>query len=115
MSLLHSEKKIFWVIFFAILFLNGCVYVRIEKVSETEFAGKGRKDDILLVEGELHKGYDPVAFVTVVGSIVTKNKAIDKRLKKEARKIGGDAVIFVTRTKESGHYPIITGLIVVFK
>ncbi|MGR3318900.1 MAG: hypothetical protein ACUZ8O_10530 [Candidatus Anammoxibacter sp.] len=103
-------------LFLAIVFLvNGCAYTKIEKIVNEDFAPKDESAEILLVEGDINRKYKSVAFLNIIGSIVTKRKHIDKRMQKEARKVGGDAVIFVTYSNETGHYPMVTGVIVVYE
>lgn len=109
----HAKNiSLFFLIFFIICVANSCAYTKIESLVDTDFAPKDKSAEILLVEGDIGRKYESIAFLTVVGSLVTKKEQMDKKMKKEARKIGGDAVLFVTYSKQSGHYPMVTGVII---
>lgn len=97
------------------LLISGCVYTHVERIVDVELPKKRDISNILLVEGDLNRKYNSIAFIKIIGSLVTKRAQIDERLKKEAAKAGGDAVIFVTYSKEAGHYPMVTGVIVVYE
>lgn len=108
----HKGIRSFFVVVFII---SGCAYTKIEKIVNTDYAQKDNNAEILLVEGGINRKYKPIAFLNITGSLATKRKQIENRMKKEARNIGGDAVLFVTYSKESGHYPMVTGVIVVYE
>ncbi len=99
----------------AIFLMIGCSYVKLEKIVETEFPPKEKNFEILVVEGDIERKNESIAFLTVVGNIMTKKHNIEKTMQKAARKLGGDAVVFVTYSFVSGRYPMATGVIVVFK
>lgn len=102
-------------LFMAVLLIVGCSYVKLEKIVDTEFPPKEKNSEILVVEGDLDRKNQSIAFLTVVGNIMTKKRNIEKSMQKAARKIGGDAVLFVTYSFVSGRYPMATGVVVVFE
>ena len=104
-----------WLLLTIVFLISGCAYTKIDKIGNEDFIPKDKSAEILLVEGDINRKYKSVAFLNIIGSIVTKKKHIDNRMKKEARKIGGDAVLFVTYSKEPGLYPMVTGVIVVYE
>ena len=110
--MMPKKNLFFFIIFFLICVANSCAYTKIEPLVDTNFAPKDKSSEILLVQGDIDRKYESIAFLTVVGSLVTKKEQIDEKIKKEAREIGGDAVLFVTYSKESGHYPMVTGVII---
>ncbi|MGR3218695.1 MAG: hypothetical protein ACUZ8H_02610 [Candidatus Anammoxibacter sp.] len=104
-----------WLSLVIIFIISGCAYTKIDKIGNEDFIPKDKSAEILLVEGDINRKYKSVAYLNVVGAIVTKKKRIANRMKKEARKVGGDAVLFVTYSKEPGLYPMVTGVIVVYE
>ena len=101
-------------IFFVSVVISGCMYVKVEKIISDDFAPKVNDSKVLLVEGDINRKYESIAFLNIIGSLGSKKEQLDKRIKKEARKAGGDAVLFVTYTKEQGYYPMVTGVIVIY-
>ena len=104
-----------YVLLLIVFLINGCAYVSVEKIFDDDLPKKEKNADILLLEGDLNRNYKPIAFVTLIGSLVTKKKQIEKKMKNEARKIGGDAVIFVTYSQGEGHYLNATAIVVVYE
>ena len=102
-------------IFFVFALISGCMYVKVEKIITEDFVPKVNDGKVLLVEGDINRKYESIAFLNIIGSLGSKKEQLDKRIKKEARKAGGDAVLFVTYTKEHGYYPMVTGVIVIYK
>lgn len=111
----YSYGRFLCSFFISLFIITGCVYTNIEEIDNINYAPKEKKAEILLVEGDISRKYKPIAFLNIIGSLVTNRAQIDNRIKKEARKIGGDAVLFVTYSKEMVHYPMVTGVIVVYE
>jgi len=101
-------------IFLIFVVMSGCMYVKVEKIITGDFVPKGNESKVLLVEGDINRKYDTIAFLNIIGSLGAKKDQLDKRIIKEARKAGGDAVLFVTYSKEQGYYPMVTGVIVAY-
>lgn len=114
MNALKSCRS-YCLLFILFLLITGCSYVKIEKIVNDEFGKKKSSVDIPVIEGGLNKKNKPIAFITIVGNLVTKKQHIENKLKKEARKIGGDAVIFVTYSALNSRFPLATAVIVVYE
>ena len=98
-----------------IAYAAGCSYVKVERIEEIVLPKKDKNFDVIVVEGDIERKNKPIAFLTVVGNIMTKKIHIEKKLQKEARKIGGDAVLYATYSFVSGRYPMATGVVVVYE
>lgn len=107
--------RVFFVLAIIVALGCGCTYARIEKIVDAEYEPKAKDAEVLLVEGDIDRRHKAIAFLTLVGSLATRRGDIDKRMMKEARRIGGDAVLFVTYSMSSGRYPHVTGVVVVYE